>query len=144
MTSELALTGEERVLEIGTGSGYQASVLAQIVPEVYTIEIKPVLYKRTRELLRNLGYEGIHTRSGDGYWGWEEAAPFDCIMITAAVDHIPRPLYEQLTPGGRLVLPLGHPFHYQNLVVVTKSEAGPEVRIVSGVRFVPMTGHALE
>lgn len=144
MTQELTLEGHEKVLEVGTGSGYQAAVLHHIVAEVYTMEIKPILYERTAALLEDLGLDGISTLSGDGYWGWKEHAPFDCIMITAAVDHIPRPLYDQLATGGRLVLPLGHPFQYQNLVLVTKTDQGPQVKIITGVRFVPMTGEALQ
>lgn len=144
MTDSLNLTGTERVLEIGTGSGYQAAVLAELTREVFTIEIEKALYRSATERLSELGYENIRTRYGDGYIGWEAAAPFDCIMITAAVDHIPRPLIAQLRDGGRLILPLGDPTRYQDLVLVTR--AGEEIRIrqISGVRFVPMTGRARE
>ncbi len=144
MTAALKLEGRERVLEIGTGSGYQAAILAEIAAEVYTIEIKTKLYHRATGLLSDLGYAGIKTRSGDGYFGWPEAAPFDAIMITAAVDHIPPPLIKQLKDGGRLILPLGNPLSYQNLVLVSKSGDDVTVKQITGVLFVPMTGHALE
>jgi protein-L-isoaspartate(D-aspartate) O-methyltransferase len=143
MTEILNLTGKERVLEIGTGSGYQAAILAEIVSEVYTLEIKTKLYKRTFNLFKLLNYNNIHIKHGDGYFGWPEAAPFDAIMITAAVDHIPPPLIQQLKDGGRLTLPLGNPFSYQNLVLVTKKGGDVSVKQVTGVMFVPMTGQAL-
>ena len=144
MTENLALTGSERVLEIGTGSGYQAAVLARLTAEVYTIEIKEKLHRRSHRLLGELGLENIRTRQGDGYFGWPEAAPFDGIMITAAVDHVPPPLLEQLKEGGRLILPLGNPFHYQNLVLITRRGDDFTVRQITGVLFVPMTGFALD
>ena len=144
MTEILQLTKDQRVLEIGTGSGYQAGVLAQITPHVYSIEIKPKLYKKASKTLKLIGYNTIKTRQGDGYFGWPEAAPFDAIMITAAVDHIPPPLLKQLKDGGRLALPLGNPFSYQNLVLVTKTSDDLIVKQVTGVLFVPMTGHALK
>ena len=142
MTEELRLEGGERVLEIGTGSGYQAAVLSDLVEEVFTIEIKELLHRRAGERLEVLGYGNVHTRHGDGYFGWEEEAPFDAIMITAAVDHVPPPLLEQLKEGGSIVLPLGHPFSFQNLVVVTKTGEDYRLRQVTGVLFVPMTGRA--
>ena len=144
MTEILQLSKGQRVLEIGTGSGYQAGVLAQITPHVYSIEIKPKLHKISSKTLKSLGYTTIKTRQGDGYFGWPEAAPFDAIMITAAVDHIPPPLIKQLKNGGRLALPLGNPFSYQNLVRVTKQGDDLIVKQVTGVLFVPMTGYALE
>jgi protein-L-isoaspartate(D-aspartate) O-methyltransferase len=144
MTDLLALKPADRVLEIGTGSGYQAAVLAALGSEVYTIEIKKALHARTDKILKQYDYKNIKTRHGDGYYGWEEAAPFDAIMITAAVDHIPPPLITQLKEGGRLVLPLGSPFGYQNLVLVTKRGGELEVRQITGVLFVPLTGRALE
>ena len=144
MTETLGLTGDARVLEIGTGSGYQAAVLAKIVKKVYTIEIKEKLYHKASQVLHSLGYANVETRFGDGYYGWPEHAPFDGIMITAAVDHIPPPLLEQLKEGGKLVLPLGNPFAYQNLVLVTKKGADYTVKQITGVLFVPMTGQALE
>jgi len=143
MTASLQLKGNERVLEIGTGSGYQAAILAQIAPEVYTIEIKEKLSQRASKLLQSMNFKNIQTRHGDGYFGWTAAAPFDCIMITAAVDHIPPPLLKQLKNGGRLILPLGNPFSYQNLTLVTKVDDNYTVKQITGVLFVPMTGHAL-
>lgn len=144
MTQCLELTGNERVLEIGTGSGYQAAILAKIAKEVFTIEIREKLYQRTSRLIKNHDYKNITTRHGDGYFGWKEAAPFDCIMITAAVNHIPPPLLRQLKPGGKLILPLGNPFSYQNLVLVTKHGDDYKVKQIIGVLFVPMTGYALD
>ncbi|MBN1836783.1 MAG: protein-L-isoaspartate(D-aspartate) O-methyltransferase [Spirochaetales bacterium] len=143
MTELLEPQPDDTVLEVGTGSGYQAAVLSPLVREVYTIEIKPLLHERSRELLERLGYDNVRAREGDGYFGWEEAAPFDGIMITAAVDHIPPPLLAQLAEDGVMVLPLGNPFGYQNLVVVRKRGRDYEVRQVTGVLFVPMTGQAM-
>lgn len=142
MTEILRLEKDQRVLEVGTGSGYQAAVLAHITPSVYSIEIKQKLYENARKTLKSLGYNTIQVRQGDGYFGWPEAAPFDAIMITAAVDHIPPPLLKQLKNGGRLALPLGNPFSYQNLVLVTKQDDDLIVRQITGVLFVPMTGYA--
>ena len=144
MTEILQLAEDHRVLEIGTGSGYQAAVLGKVANEVYSIEIKEKLYHRASETLRLLGYSNVKTRQGDGYFGWPQAAPFDAIMITAAIDHIPPPLIRQLKDGGRLALPLGNPFSYQNLVLVTKQGQDLIVKQITGVLFVPMTGHALE
>ena len=144
MTEILQLAKDQRVLEIGTGSGYQAAVLAQITRHVYSIEIKQKLYEKSSNTLKSLGYNTIQLRQGDGYFGWPEAAPFDAIMITAAVDHIPPPLLKQLKDGGRLVLPLGNPFSYQNLVLVTKQDNDLIVKQITGVLFVPMTGYALK
>jgi protein-L-isoaspartate(D-aspartate) O-methyltransferase len=144
MTASLKLEKYHRVLEIGTGSGYQAAILAEIVNEVYSIEIKEKLHQRSGQLLKTLGYRNIFSRHGDGYYGWEEAAPFDAIMITAAVNHIPPPLLKQLKSGGRLILPLGNPFSYQNLTLVTKEGDEYKTRQITGVLFVPMTGHALK
>ena len=144
MTDGLRLDKTQRVLEIGTGSGYQAAVLAEIVKTVYSIEIKEKLYNTSTKLLKKLGYSNIFTRHGDGYYGWLEAAPFDAIMITAAVNHIPPPLLKQLKDGGRLILPLGNPFSYQNLTLVTKQGNDYKTRQITGVLFVPMTGIALE
>jgi protein-L-isoaspartate(D-aspartate) O-methyltransferase len=144
MTASLNLQGHEHVLEVGTGSGYQAAVLAEIVKQVTTIEIKEKLYSKTALLLERMGYTSITALAGDGYFGHEPAAPFDCIMITAAVDHIPPPLLKQLKPGGRLILPLGNPFRYQNLVLVHKKQDDVFVEQITGVLFVPMTGQALK
>jgi protein-L-isoaspartate(D-aspartate) O-methyltransferase len=143
MTAGLEVDRTQRVLEVGTGSGYQAAVLAEIVQAVYSIEIKEKLHKASTKLLQALGYRNIFTRHGDGYFGWEDAAPFDAIMITAAVNHIPPPLLKQLKDGGRLILPLGNPFSYQNLTLVTRHGDEFITRQITGVLFVPMTGHAL-
>jgi protein-L-isoaspartate(D-aspartate) O-methyltransferase len=144
MTELLQPAPGKRVLEIGTGSGYQAAVLSGLVAEVYTIEIKEPLFRAASARLEELGYQNVHTRHGDGYYGWEEAGPFDGILITAAVDHVPPPLLQQLVDGGRMVLPLGHPFSYQNLVLVTRTGEDYTVQQITGVLFVPMTGKALE
>ena len=144
MTESLKLKGDERVLEIGTGSGYQAAILSRVAKEVYSIEIKERLYKKASKVLQSMGFTNVKTRHGDGYFGWAEAAPFDCIMITAAIDHIPPPLLKQLKKDGRLILPLGNPFSYQNLSLVTKYGNDYSVRQITGVLFVPMTGHALK
>lgn len=144
MSAGLKLDNTHRVLEIGTGSGYQAAILAEIVKAVYSIEIKAKLHHTSTQLLKTLGYTNIFTRHGDGYYGWEDAAPFDAIMITAAVNHIPPPLLKQLKDGGRLILPLGNPFSYQNLTLVTKQGNDYKTRQITGVLFVPMTGFALE
>jgi protein-L-isoaspartate(D-aspartate) O-methyltransferase len=144
MTEILDLRPDQRVLEIGTGSGYQAAVLSEIVDHVYTIEIKQKLYDQASKTLKFLGYNKVKTRNSDGYFGWPEEAPFDAIMITAAVDHIPPPLLKQLKDGGRLALPLGNPFSYQNLVLVTKKGDDLIVKQITGVLFVPMTGQALK
>lgn len=141
MTEQLQLQGSEKVLEIGTGSGYQAAILGEIVSEVFSIEIVEPLAKRAAKILRELGYKNITVRHGDGYRGWIEQAPFDAIIITAAPNHIPQPLVKQLKPGGRMILPVGD--FNQNLILITKTTTG-EVRHkrVLPVRFVPMTGEA--
>jgi protein-L-isoaspartate(D-aspartate) O-methyltransferase len=140
MTELLALRGGEKVLEIGTGSGYQAAVLAEIANEVYSIEIIESLAKSADVRLKNLGYENIQVKWGDGYKGWKEHAPFDGIIVTAAPDHIPDPLIEQLKNGGRFVIPVGE--FYQELLLITKSEEGIQKKSIIPVRFVPMTGEA--
>ena len=143
MTDTLKLSKQDRVLEIGTGSGYQAAILACVVKTVYTIEIKEMLHKRATEILATIGFENIKTLYADGYYGWEEYAPFDCIMITAAVNHIPIPLFNQLKDGGRMILPLGNPYSYQELVLITKKGDEYLINKICGVLFVPMTGKAM-
>ncbi len=129
-----------KVLEIGTGSGYQAAVLAEIVDEVYTIEIVEALAQRSRRDLDALGYKNIHVRHGDGYYGWEEHAPFDAIIVTAAAEYIPPPLIAQLREGGRMIIPVGAPFASQHLVLVEKMPDGrPKTQNLLPVRFVPFT-----
>jgi protein-L-isoaspartate(D-aspartate) O-methyltransferase len=142
MTATLRLTGRERVLEIGTGSGYQAAVLSRVAREVWTVEIREGLHQKATRLLSSLGLSNVRTRRADGYYGWPEGAPFDCIMITASVDHVPPPLLAQLADGGRLILPLGNPFSYQNLVLVTRRGEAFTTESILGVLFVPMTGAA--
>jgi protein-L-isoaspartate(D-aspartate) O-methyltransferase len=143
MTELVQTAPGQRVLEIGTGSGYQAAVLSGLVAEVFSIEIKEPLYRRAADALRRLGYSNVRTRLADGYFGWPGEPPFDGIMVTAAVDHVPPPLLAQLKEGGRLVLPLGNPYGVQSLVVVTKEGGKYQVRHVLGVLFVPLTGKAL-
>ena len=138
MTEAAGLRGGETVLEIGTGSGYQAAVLGRIAARVYTIEIVAPLAQASAELLGRLGYSNVSVRAGDGYQGWPEAAPFDAILVTAAAPRIPEPLKQQLKDGGRLVLPVGD--DWQELVVVTRRADRFEEKRVLPVRFVPMTG----
>jgi protein-L-isoaspartate(D-aspartate) O-methyltransferase len=140
MTEALLLKPGDRVLEIGTGSGYQAAVLAEIADEVFSIEILCELEERARRDLDRLGYTAVKTKCGDGYQGWAEHAPFDAVIVTAAPDHVPQPLVEQLKVGGRLVIPVGS--QYQELVRLTKTSDGVERERLIGVRFVPMTGEA--
>lgn len=143
MTSLLDLAPGEKVLEIGTGSGYQAAVLSEITPHVYTIEIVEDLAERTSGLLKDLGYETIKTKIGDGFYGWEEHAPYDAIIVTAAPEEIPEPLIDQLKPGGVLVIPVGNRTEGQHMLRVTKSESGELQREKKiPVRFVPFTGDA--
>ena len=140
MTQLLELPPDARVLEIGTGSGYQAAVLSEVAAEVYTIEIVEALAARAAADLAALGYDNVTAKAGDGYVGWPEHAPFDGIMVTAAPDHVPQPLVEQLAVGARLVLPVGRDF--QVMTVLTKTEAGVTEERTIPVRFVPMTGRA--
>ena len=142
MTELAKLKKDSKVLEIGTGSGYQAAVLSVIAGEVYSIEIIEKLGNQAKQRLASLGYSNVHVRIGDGYQGWPEVAPFDSIIVTAAPDHIPQPLIDQLKIGGRLVIPLGD--FYQDLEVITKTVKGIERQKVIPVRFVPMTGEAEE
>jgi protein-L-isoaspartate(D-aspartate) O-methyltransferase len=140
MTELLALKRGDKVLEIGTGSGYQAAILAEIVDDVYTIEIIEPLAQSAADRLRRLGCGKVHAKFGDGYFGWPDAAPFDAIIVTAAADHVPPPLIEQLKPGGRMVIPLGGPFLTQQLVLVEKDAAGKlRTRNIAAVAFVPLT-----
>ncbi|MBI5430879.1 MAG: protein-L-isoaspartate(D-aspartate) O-methyltransferase [Nitrosomonadales bacterium] len=141
MTDLMRVKAGDRVLEIGTGSGYQAAVLAEIAGSVYSIEIITPLGKEARERLVSLGYRNINTRVGDGYYGWPEAAPFDAIIVTAAASHVPPPLIRQLKPGGRIVIPLGAQFMTQYLMLVEKQLGGSvTTREILPVRFVPLTG----
>lgn len=141
MTDLLQLEPTDKALEIGTGSGYQAAILAELVEQVFSIEIVPELAERAAVDLKRTGYLNVTTREGDGYYGWEEEAPFDAIIVTAASDHIPPPLLKQLKPGGRMVIPVGSRFMVQHLVLVTK---GADDNILTEqllpVRFVPLTG----
>lgn len=140
MTELLHLKDTDRVLEIGTGSGYQAAILAEIVAEVYTVEIIKPLAVEARERLERLGYTNIHIRQADGYFGWQEHAPYDAIIVTAAPDEIPSPLVQQLKDGARLVVPVGPPGGYQTLWQITKQGDRVKKRKVTGVLFVPLTG----
>jgi len=136
MTESLELTGREKVLEVGTGSGYQAAVLAQMVPAVYTIEIVEPLAMQAATVLADLGYRNVVTRLGDGYNGWPEEAPFDAIIVTAAPDHVPQPLLNQLAIGGRMILPVGKVL--QSLVLYRRTPTGYEHITLDPVRFVPL------
>lgn len=142
MCQALELTGKEKVLEIGTGSGYHAAVLSLLAEKVYTIEIIPELGKRAARTLDSLGYENIEVKIGDGYRGWLENAPFDAVILTAAPPKIPQPLLDQLKVGGRLIAPVG--INWQELVLVRRGEDGYRETILLPVRFVPMTGEAQE
>jgi protein-L-isoaspartate(D-aspartate) O-methyltransferase len=141
MTDLLEVTPTDRVLEVGTGSGYQAAILAQLVQHVYTIEIIEPLAKETEERLQRLNMSNIQTRIGDGYYGWSEHAPFDAIVVTAAASQIPPPLIRQLKEGGRMVIPLGSGFQTQQLLLITKEgEDRITTRQILPVVFVPLTG----
>jgi protein-L-isoaspartate(D-aspartate) O-methyltransferase len=141
MTDLISVEPGDRVLEIGTGSGYQAAVLAEMGAKVFTIEIIEPLARRASKRLADLGYDQVETLQGDGYYGWEKEAPFDAILVTAAADHIPPPLIRQLKPGSVMVIPVGSRFMVQQLVLVTKDNAGSiTTRQILPVRFVPFTG----
>jgi len=143
MTQLLELKGNEKVLEIGTGSGYQAAVLAEIVKEVYTIEIYESLSKKSEKLLSDLGYRNIKFKVGDGYHGWEEHAPYDAIIVTCAPDHVPPPLLQQIRDdGGRIVIPVGGIWMVQTLMKIEKTGGKIKSKGIIGVRFVPMIGHS--
>lgn len=140
MTELLHLKPSDRVLEVGTGSGYQAAILAELVKEVYTVEIFPSLGKRARERLNVLGYNNVKVKIGDGYFGWKEYAPFDAIMVTAAANHLPPPLLDQLKEGGRMVIPVGVPFYTQSLILAEKQNGRILTNQVAQVLFVPLLG----
>ena len=141
MTDLLMLKPADKALEIGTGSGYQAAILAELVDKVYSIEIIEPLAKQANSLFKRLGYKNIQTKIADGYYGWQEYGPFDVIIVTAAASHVPPPLIQQLKPGGRMVIPVGSRFMVQYLVLVEKNPAGKvTTRQILPVRFVPLTG----
>jgi protein-L-isoaspartate(D-aspartate) O-methyltransferase len=132
---------DDRVLEIGTGSGYQAAMLAELTGQVYSMEIIEALGKQAAERLSRLGYDNVTTHIGDGYYGWEEHAPFDAIVVTAAASHVPPPLVAQLKPGGRMIIPVGSRFLTQQLVLIEKTSGGELItRQILPVKFVPLTG----
>lgn len=141
MTDLLEPQATQTILEVGTGSGYQAAILSQLVKQVYSLEIIPPLATEAAELLSRLGYDNIEVRTGDGHSGWPEHAPYDGIIITAAATHVPQALIDQLRPGGRLVIPVGDPYMSQELLLIEKDQTG-ELRTtdILGVVFVPMTG----
>jgi protein-L-isoaspartate(D-aspartate) O-methyltransferase len=137
MTQALEVQPSHKVLEIGTGSGYQAAVLGELAAQVYTIEIVAELAERSKRTLASAGYANVHVRHGDGYAGWPEQAPFDAIMVTAAPDHVPQPLIDQLAPGGRMIIPVGD--YFQELRLIQRTEKGVVERSSLPVRFVPLT-----
>lgn len=138
MTEAADISGKDKVLEIGTGSGYQAAVLGELAKEVYTIEIIPELAEQAGRALGRLGYKNVFVRAGNGYLGWPEQAPFDAIVVTAAPDEVPQALVEQLAVGGKMVIPVGG--ESQEMVIITKTRKGVTERRTIPVRFVPMTG----
>jgi protein-L-isoaspartate(D-aspartate) O-methyltransferase len=144
MTESLRLNGSEKVLEIGTGSGYQAAILAEMSDTVYTMEIREILAKSAEVRLKWLGYNNIHVRWADGYFGWEEHAPYDAIIITCAVNHVPPDLIRQLKEGGRLILPLGSTEYFQVLTLIEKIDGKLVVTYMAKVNFVPMVGEAIK
>jgi protein-L-isoaspartate(D-aspartate) O-methyltransferase len=142
MTQILQIKPGEKVLEIGTGSGYQAAILAELTDQVFSIEIKEKLAQIASQRLKELGYDRVRVKHGDGYLGWPEFSPFDAIIITCAVSPIPPPLISQLKEGGRLVVPMGRPNQFQTLSLVTKKGGQIHAQELIGVAFVPMTGEA--
>ena len=140
MTQALGLKGKEKVLEIGTGSGYQAAVLSRLAGRVFSVEILEVLARKARQTLETLGFTNVLVKQGDGYFGWPGEAPFDGILVTCASREVPPSLIEQLREGGRLIIPLGETLAYQTLTLVTKVKGKPQFTPISEVRFVPMTG----
>ena len=144
MTEALKLKPGEKVLEVGTGSGYQAAILREMTPSVYSIEIRPELSQFAAANLKRAGYADIHLKTGDGFFGWEKHAPFDAILITASANHVPPPLKKQLKVGGRLILPLGSTIYYQTLYLITRvSKNRFTQKALGDVRFVPMIGKIL-
>lgn len=144
MTQEAGVEAGDKILEIGTGSGYQAAVLAELVDKVYSIEIIKDLADSARQSLKDLGYDNVEVKNADGYYGWEEKGPFDAIFVTAAANHVPPPLIKQLKDGGKLVIPLGNIFRFQTLNLVTKEGDEVKNKYITSVRFVEMTGKAKE
>lgn len=142
MTQSLRLKPGDKVLEIGTGSGYQAAILAELTPNVFSIEIRDGLVEKSKAVLQELGYGGVKVRHGDGYFGWNQYAPFDAIIVTCAANHIPPPLIEQLRLGGRLIIPVGSTTYWQTLTLIEKGADGLAVLHMGSVSFVPMTGKA--
>ena len=140
MTQWLNVGEGDTVLEVGTGSGYQAAVLAGIVDQIYSVEIREKLAQSADTLLHNLGYMNIEVKASDGYYGWEEHAPFDGIIVTAAANHVPPPLIKQLKDGGRMVIPVGNPYSYQKLVLIEKKDGKIFSQNITGVLFVPLVG----
>ena len=138
MAEELGLAGHERVLEVGSGCGYMAAVLALLAKDVYGIELESTLHARSKTILQGLGYDNIHLRCGNGREGWAGKAPFDAILLSCAAEDVPEPLWEQLAEGGRLLLPLDTAFGYQQLALLTKLPQGREVRELIAVSFVPL------
>ena len=139
MTQAIRPNSKYKVLEIGTGSGYQAAILAEIVDSVFSVEIIPELGDQATQLLHQLGYENVNIKIGDGYYGWEEHGPYDAIIVTAAATYIPPPLINQLKTNGYMIIPVGHPFQVQQLVIVRKKESKITTRTLFPVRFVPFT-----
>lgn len=142
MTQYLDVNNDEKVLEIGTGSGYQAAVLSHLAAQVYSIEIREKLAQKAAQRLNRLHYDNVMVKCGDGYFGWEKHAPFDAIIVTCAANHVPPPLMKQLKEGGKLIIPLGSVRYFQTLTLITKVDGEPKVKHISGVRFVPMIGEA--
>ncbi len=142
MTQSLNLKPTDRVLEVGTGSGYQAAVLAELADQVYSIEIDKKLAEKAAKTLKELGYKKVQVKQGDGFFGWPEHAPFDAIMVTCAAERIPEPLINQLKDGGRLIMPVGSTTMYQTLKLLIRVKGENQVKRITGVRFVPMTGEA--
>lgn len=139
MTESISPGKQDKILEIGTGSGYQAAILAEIVDEVFTIEIIPELAENARKTIEKLGYDNIHIRAGDGYAGWPSEAPFDAIIVTAAPEEVPPPLIEQLREGGRMIIPVGPIYRVQSLQLLTKKDGKLKTKDLLPVRFVPFT-----